>query len=205
MEGWRPGRGLAEWEQTHGKKKATWVLTSTGLLMEGVEARNSPAHEGYGIKSRQMKNSLRLLTLVSSTLCGIFFLGNLINLLFAYNYTHHRFALALVRRSDFTNTLLLGAGFLCSVILYRILVRSMEPISILKDQHRLNPFSSKLRWAVVLLGTAWLFLAHLFVGTGLFGMYAAYLGGIAAGVFLFFPDATFYLGKWISSVRQVRD
>jgi hypothetical protein len=28
---------LAEWEQTHGKKKAKCVLTSTGLLMEGVE------------------------------------------------------------------------------------------------------------------------------------------------------------------------
>jgi hypothetical protein len=31
------GAGLAEWEQTHGKKKAKCVLTSTGLLMEGVE------------------------------------------------------------------------------------------------------------------------------------------------------------------------
>ncbi len=30
------GAGLAEWEQTHGKKKAKCVLTSTGLLMEGV-------------------------------------------------------------------------------------------------------------------------------------------------------------------------
>ena len=29
------GAGLAEWEQTHGKKKAKCVLTSTGLLMEG--------------------------------------------------------------------------------------------------------------------------------------------------------------------------
>jgi hypothetical protein len=31
------GAGLAEWEQTHGKKKAKCVLTSTGLLMEGLE------------------------------------------------------------------------------------------------------------------------------------------------------------------------
>jgi hypothetical protein len=31
------GAGLAEWEQTHGKKKAKCVLTSTGLLMEGVD------------------------------------------------------------------------------------------------------------------------------------------------------------------------
>jgi hypothetical protein len=30
------GAGLAAWEQTHGKKKAKCVLTSTGLLMEGV-------------------------------------------------------------------------------------------------------------------------------------------------------------------------
>jgi hypothetical protein len=152
-----------------------------------------------------MKYFCRLLALVSSTLCGIFFLGKLIDLLFAYNYTHHRFAPALVRRSDFTNTLLLGAGFLCSVILYRFLVRSMEPISIFEGEHGLNAFSAKLRWAIVLSGTAWFFLAHLFVGTGLFGMYAAYLGGIAAGVFLFFPDAAFYLGKLIASFRQVPD
>jgi hypothetical protein len=30
------GAGLAKWEQTHGKKKAKFVLTSTGLLMEGL-------------------------------------------------------------------------------------------------------------------------------------------------------------------------
>jgi hypothetical protein len=30
------GAGLVEWEQTHGKKKAKYALTSTGLLMEGV-------------------------------------------------------------------------------------------------------------------------------------------------------------------------
>ena len=35
------GAGLAEWEQTHGKKKAKCVLTSTGLLMEGVGGRNA--------------------------------------------------------------------------------------------------------------------------------------------------------------------
>jgi hypothetical protein len=29
--------GLAEGEQTHGKKKAKCALTSTGLLMEGLE------------------------------------------------------------------------------------------------------------------------------------------------------------------------
>jgi PadR family transcriptional regulator PadR len=34
------GAGLAEWEQTHGKKKAKYVLTSTGLLMEGVGPRS---------------------------------------------------------------------------------------------------------------------------------------------------------------------
>jgi hypothetical protein len=30
------GAGLAEWKQTHRKKKAKCVLTSTGLLMEGL-------------------------------------------------------------------------------------------------------------------------------------------------------------------------
>jgi hypothetical protein len=38
--GWKDGDrgGLAEWEQTHGKKKAKFALTSTGLLMEGLSA-----------------------------------------------------------------------------------------------------------------------------------------------------------------------
>jgi hypothetical protein len=35
------GAGLAEWEQTHGKKKAKYALTSTGLLMEGLMPRYS--------------------------------------------------------------------------------------------------------------------------------------------------------------------
>jgi hypothetical protein len=34
------GAGLVEWEQTHGKKKAKYALTSTGLLMEGVEIKD---------------------------------------------------------------------------------------------------------------------------------------------------------------------
>src|SRR6266404_896935 len=38
--GWKDGDrgGLAECEQTHGKKKAKYALTSTGLLMEGVSS-----------------------------------------------------------------------------------------------------------------------------------------------------------------------
>jgi hypothetical protein len=76
-----------------------------------------------------MKYSLRLLALVSSTLCGLFFLDKIINLLFDYNYTHHRFAPALVKPSDLTDTLLLGAGFLCSVILYRIFGRNLARVT----------------------------------------------------------------------------
>jgi transketolase len=37
------GAGLAEWKQTHGKKKAKYVLTSTGLLMEGL-SREAESH-----------------------------------------------------------------------------------------------------------------------------------------------------------------
>jgi hypothetical protein len=42
--GWKDGDrgGLAEWEQTHGKKKAKCVLTSTGLLMEGLSSQATP-------------------------------------------------------------------------------------------------------------------------------------------------------------------
>lgn len=66
-----------------------------------------------------MMVSLRLLALISATLCGIFFFDKVITLLFAYNHAHHRFAPALVKKSDFIETILLGVGFLCSVILYR--------------------------------------------------------------------------------------
>jgi hypothetical protein len=48
MEGWRPGRALAEWEQTHGKKKAKCVLTSTGHLMEGVELTSGQSAQRWG-------------------------------------------------------------------------------------------------------------------------------------------------------------
>jgi hypothetical protein len=34
--------GLAEWEQTHGKKKVKCALTSTGRLMEGLSRRRKP-------------------------------------------------------------------------------------------------------------------------------------------------------------------
>jgi hypothetical protein len=76
-----------------------------------------------------VKYSLRLLALASATVCGIFFLGHVLLLLAAYNYSHHRFAPALVKPSDFSDTILLGVGFLCSGILYRVVARSMRPIS----------------------------------------------------------------------------
>jgi hypothetical protein len=76
-----------------------------------------------------VKYSLRLLALASTTVCGIFFLGHVLGLLAAYNYRHHRFAPALVKPSDFTNTILLGIAFLCSGILYRVLARNIRPIS----------------------------------------------------------------------------
>jgi hypothetical protein len=145
-----------------------------------------------------MKYSLRLLALASTTVCGVFFLGNVINLLFAYNYTHHRFAPALAKTGDFTETILLGAGFLCSVIpLYRMAVRNMGPVPTLKRQHNLNVFATKLRWTVVFVGTIEFFFALRFFGKGLFGMYFAYLGGLTAVIFVFFPDASYYLGKWM--------
>ena len=77
----------------------------------------------------QTKYPLRLLALASTTVCGIFFLGKVINLLFAYNYTHHRFAPALAKTSDFIEAVLLGIGFLCSMFLYRIVARNMGPTS----------------------------------------------------------------------------
>ena len=43
--GWKDGNrgGLAAYEQRHGKKKAKCALTSTGLLMEGVDEDIPPA------------------------------------------------------------------------------------------------------------------------------------------------------------------
>jgi hypothetical protein len=42
------GAGLAEWEQTHGKKKAKCVLTSTGLLTKGVELTSRQSAQRWG-------------------------------------------------------------------------------------------------------------------------------------------------------------
>jgi hypothetical protein len=63
------GAGLAEWEQTHGKKKAKCVLTSTGLLMEGLRfvsynsggslATSTASHSG-------VRATMRLKSLVSA-------------------------------------------------------------------------------------------------------------------------------------------
>jgi hypothetical protein len=43
--GWKDGDrgGLAEWEQTHGKKKVNYALTSTGLLVEEVRSEGEQA------------------------------------------------------------------------------------------------------------------------------------------------------------------
>jgi hypothetical protein len=47
------GAGLAEWKQTHGKKKAKYVLTSTGLLMEGV-CRGECTWKGSSCATRKL-------------------------------------------------------------------------------------------------------------------------------------------------------
>jgi hypothetical protein len=72
----------------------------------------------------------------------------------------------------------------------------------LKSQHSLDAFTSKLRWALVFVGIAEFFLAFRFLGTGLLGMYIAFLGALIAGIFLFFPDASYYFGKWILGLTK---
>lgn len=76
-----------------------------------------------------MKYSVRLMALACATLCGVYFLSHTLHLVFAYNYAHHRFAPALIKPGDFTETILLGLGFLCSSILYRTLAHSVRPAS----------------------------------------------------------------------------
>lgn len=56
-------------------------------------------------------------------MCCIFFLDHVNNLLFAYNYTHHRFAPALRTPDDFAHSLLLGVGCPLSSFAYRVLAR----------------------------------------------------------------------------------
>jgi hypothetical protein len=46
-----------------------------------------------------------------------------------YNYEHHRFLPFVVEEGYITDTMWLGLGFLCSVILYLSLVRKMRPHS----------------------------------------------------------------------------
>ena len=51
------GAGLAEWEQTHGKKKTKWVLTSTGLLMEGELENNLECELDLAFRNRRFTNT----------------------------------------------------------------------------------------------------------------------------------------------------
>jgi hypothetical protein len=67
----------------------------------------------------------------------------------------------------------------------------------LRNQHRLDAFASKLRWTIIFLGSSEFFIALHFLGTGLSGIYTAFVGGLIAGFFLFFPDVSYHLGKWI--------
>ena len=75
----------------------------------------------------QAKNVLLLLTLCAATVSGFFFLGHALSLLLAYNYHHHRFAPGLLRPHEFTDTLLLGVGFLLSAFVYRMAARTRNP------------------------------------------------------------------------------
>jgi hypothetical protein len=79
------------------------------LLVQDVRSRTEP----------QGKNFFRLLTLCAATVSGFFFLGHVLSLLFAYNYSHNRFAPGLIRPHEFTETILLGVGFLLSAFVYR--------------------------------------------------------------------------------------
>ena len=70
------GAGLAEWKQTHGKKKAKCVLTSTGLLMEGVIApstrQEKSGHPGgvYWIRVRHPLLHLLFYKVVENNVAG---------------------------------------------------------------------------------------------------------------------------------------
>ena len=70
-----------------------------------------------------------------------------------------------------------------------------------KNQHHLDAFASKLRWTIVFLGTSEFFSALHFLGSGLPGIYVAFVGGLTAGFFLFFPDAAYYLGRSILRLK----
>jgi hypothetical protein len=77
--------------------------------------------------SEKMKWALRLLALASTTVCGIAFLFFAIGLLLNYNYEYHRFLPFVVEEGYITDTIWLGFGLLCSLILYIFLVRKMRP------------------------------------------------------------------------------
>jgi hypothetical protein len=73
-----------------------------------------------------MKWALRILALAIATLCGVAFLFFVFGPFLNYNYEHHRFLPFVVEEGYITDTVWLGLGFLCSVILYFSLVRKMR-------------------------------------------------------------------------------
>ncbi len=75
----------------------------------------------------QVKWFLRFLALASTAICGIFFLTFVFLLPRNYNWTAHRFPPYI--KETFPTMIAVGAGFLCSGVLYLYLVRAMRPKS----------------------------------------------------------------------------
>ena len=96
----------------------------------------------------------------------------------------------------------MASSFIAAAAIANIVLTAWAVRQTLKNQHSLNAFASKLRWAMVFFGASWFFLALHFLDTGLFGVYVAFAGGLSAGFFLFFPDAAYYLGRSIASLQD---
>jgi len=71
-----------------------------------------------------MKWAVRILALVSATVCGIAFLIEIVTLLLNYNYEHHRFLPWVVPHISYA--IWFGLALLCSGITYLYLVRKMR-------------------------------------------------------------------------------
>lgn len=76
---------------------------------------------------KRLPGAIRILALCGATVCGVYLVAQIVHLLMAYNYVHHRLAPGLLKSDDFAKTVLLALGFTASAILYGAVARSMRP------------------------------------------------------------------------------
>jgi hypothetical protein len=91
-------------------------------------------------------------------------------------------------------------AFLVVVALANLIITIWAVRRAIKNQHQLDAFASRLRWAIGSLGVASFCVSLLIPGKP--GIYIAIFSWLVGCFFLFFRDAAFYLGRWLLTLKS---